>query len=248
MVTSSGSIVNLNSGAAGYSGVLTDERVRLAIAHALDRDLIDQRLTGGVGLPTSALVAESSRFFDGQEGPAFDPERAKTLVEEVKADQPGWNGALSLLVADSAENMETGVALSALLDAVGFDVTIENAPVTQVVARQFNGDFEAVVGGLSPSDADLASTFASAMAPNGSLNLTGINDPELTAAVTAFKAAADLDAQKEAASTLQEVYNRVVPFAVIANSEEYVVVDDSVKGVSPTLFSTMMYDGAYVEK
>ena len=247
VINSAGSLVNLNSGAAGYDGVLTDERARQAFSYALDRTLIDQRLTGGTGQPTAALVAESSRLYDGQQGPDFDPEKAKALVDEVKAD-PGWDGSLTLLVADSPENMDTGVALKALLDAAGFNVTIESAPVSQVVARQFTSDFEAVVGGLSPSEADPASTFASSVTPGGSLNLTGIDDPELIEAAAAFKAAPDLQAQKEAMTHLQEVYNRVVPFVVIANAQEYVVVADSVKGVSPTLFSTMMYDGAFVEQ
>ena len=247
-ITSSGSIVNLNAGNEGYDGILTDERARQAFAYALDRDLINQRLTGGLGQPTSALVADTSRLYDGQEGPNFDAEKAAALVDEVKADNPEWNGDLTLLVADSSENMETGVAIKALLDAAGFNVTIESAPVAQVVARQFTFDFEAVVGGLSPSDADLASTFASAMTPGGSLNLSGIDDPELTTAVAEFKAAPDLDSQKRALNHLQEVYNRAVPFAVIANSEEYVVIDDSVKGVSPTLYSTMLFDGAFVQE
>ena len=247
VITSAGSLVNLNAGNAGYDGVLTDERARQAFAKAIDRDLVDQRLTGGVGQPTSAIVAESSRFYDGQQGPDYNVEEAKALVEQVKADRPDWDGSLTLLVADSPENMESGVAVKALLDAAGFNVTIASAPVTQVVARQFTGDFEAVIGGLSPSDADPASTFASAMSPGGALNLSGVDDPELTAAVTEFKAAADLESQKAALSKVQEVYNRVVPFAVLANAQEYVVVDESVKGVAPTLHSTMLFDGAFVE-
>ena len=247
-ITSAGSIVNLNAGNAGYDGVLTDERARQAFAMALDRELIDQRLTGGLGQPTSAIIAESSRFYDGQQGPEFDVEQATALIDEVKADRPDWNGELTLLVADSPENMESGVAVKALLDAAGFTVTIQSQPVAQVVVRQFTGDYEAVIGGLSPSDADPASTFASAMTPGGSLNIPGVDDPELTKAVTAFKAAADLEAQKAAATDLQEVYNRVVPFAVMANAQEYVVVDDSVKGVSPSLYSTMFFDGAFVQE
>ena len=247
-ITSAGSIVNLNAGNAGYDGPLTDERARQAFALALDRELIDQRLTGGLGQPTSAIIAESSRFYDGQQGPEYNVEEATALLDEVKADNPDWNGEITLLVADSSENMESGVAVKALLDAAGFDVTIESAPVAQVVARQFRGDFEAVIGGLSPSDADPASTFASAMTPGGSLNIPGVDDPELTEAVAAFKAAPDLDAQQAALTELQEVYNRVVPFAVLANAQEYVVVDESVKGVTPTLHGTVLFDGAFVEQ
>ncbi|WP_010541029.1 ABC transporter substrate-binding protein [Dietzia alimentaria] len=248
VITSSGSVVNLNAGNAGYDGVLTDERARQAVGFALDRDLINDRLTGGFGMPTSAILSETSRFYDGEQGPTYDVDKATALVEEVKADRPDWNGQLTLLIADSPENMETGVAIKSLLDAAGFDVKLENAPVSQVVARQFTGDFEAVVGGLSPSDADPAAAFASGMTRGGATNISGIDNPELTAALTELKAAKDLDAQKAGYSKLQEVHNKVMPFTVIADSEEYVVVDDSVKGVSPTLFSTMLFDGAFVQE
>ena len=247
-IISSGSVVNMNAGKAGYDGVLTDVRARQAVAHAMDRDLWDQRLAGGEGQPTSALVAESSRFFDGQEGPAYDVEEAKRLVEEVKADKPDWDGSLELLISDGPENVEAGVVAKAMLDAAGFNVSIANAPVSQVTARQFTGDYEIVLGGLAPSDADLASTLASAMTPGGATNLTGINDPELSAALADFKAAAGLDAQKKALTEVQEVYNKVMPFTVLANAEQYVVVDESVKGVVPTLSSVVLFDNAYIEE
>ncbi|MGX1598052.1 ABC transporter substrate-binding protein [Dietzia maris] len=247
-VISSGSTVNMNSGAAGYDGILTDVRARAAIAHAIDRTLADQRLTGGLGQPTSALLADSSRFYGGQEGPQYDPGKAQQLVEELKADKPEWRGELTLLVADAPEQTEAGVILKAMLDAAGFSVQMENAPVSQVIARQFTGDYEIVIGGLATSDADPASAFGSGLTPNGATNLTGINDPRLTAAIAEIKAARSLEDQKAAYNTLQEVHNTVIPFTVIANAEEYVIVDEAVKGVKPTLSSTMLFDGAYVEE
>ncbi|HIW69272.1 MAG TPA: ABC transporter substrate-binding protein [Candidatus Dietzia intestinipullorum] len=245
-ITSSGSVINMNNGAAGYDGPLTDQRVRKAVAHALDRDLMDQRLTDGTGQPTSALLAEASRFYDGQEGPTYDPERATELVEEVKADT-GWDGAITILISDGPENVEAGVVTKALLDAAGFNVTIENAPVSQVTARQFTGDYEVVIGGLAVSDADPASAFASGLTPGGATNLTGVDDPRLTDAISELKAASDLEAQKEAYTALQEIHNEIQPFTVIANAEEYVTVDDSVHGIDTTVASVVLFDNAYIE-
>lgn len=247
-VTSSGSVINMNAGAAGYDGAVTDVRTRTAIAHAIDRELWDKRATGGVGQPTSALLAESSRFFDGGEGPQYDVDKAKSLVDEVKADNKDWNGELTVLTTTAPENVEAGVVAKALLDAVGFTVTLENAPVSQVIARQFTGDFELAIGGLATSDADPSSAFASNMLPEGASNMSGIDNAELNAALADVKAAEELDAQKDAYLKLQEVFNKVLPFTVIANSEEYVVIDESVKGVTPSLSSTMLFDGAYIEK
>ncbi|MGX1767574.1 ABC transporter substrate-binding protein [Dietzia sp. NPDC055340] len=247
-IISAGSVINMNSGAAGYDGILTDERARRAVAHALDRDLMDQRLRAGTGQPTSALLAESSRFYDGHDGPEYDNAAATALVEEIKADNPDWNGSLTLLISDGPENVEAGVVTKALLDAAGFDVSIENAPVSQVTARQFTGDYEIVIGGLDTSDADPASTFYSALTPGGATNLTGIDDPELVATVTELMAATDLQAQKEGFARLQEVHNRVMPFTVVGNAEEYVLISEEVRGVQPTISSTMLFDGAFIEE
>lgn len=244
-VSSAGRALFMNNGAAGYDGILTDQRAREAVALALDRELIDQRLTGGTGQPTSALLAESSRFYLGQEGPAYDEARAAELVTELK-EEKGWDGSINFLVASGPENVEEGIVIKALLDTVGFNVNIENVPST--AGRQFTGDYELVISGLTVSDADPASTFASAMTPGGSLNVTGVDDPELTEAIIAIQAASGLDAQKEAYRKLQEVYNRVLPITVIANSEEYVTVHESVKGIAPTISSTMLFDNAYIEQ
>lgn len=246
-VTSSGSVVNMNSGKGGYDGVMTDERARQAVGYALDRDLMNQRLTGGLGQPTSALLAEASRFYDGQQGPEYNVDKARELVEAVKADT-GWDGSVKLLIGDAPETIESGVVTKALLDAAGFNVTIENAPISQVTARQFTGDYEVVLGGLATSDADPVAAFASGMTPGGATNLTGVDDPELTGAITTLKAADTIDAQKQAFTRLQEVHNRVMPFTVFANAEMFVTIADNLKGVEPTLSSTMLFDGAYLEK
>ncbi|MGX1858872.1 ABC transporter substrate-binding protein [Dietzia sp. NPDC055340] len=245
-VVSSGAVVNMNSGTGGYDGVFTDPRARQAVGFALDRELMDQRLNGGEGQPNSAILAETSRFAGGAQGPAFDKDRAAALVTKLKQEK-SWDGKVTLLISDAPELVESGVVVKALLDAAGFDVTIENAPISQVTARQFKGDYELVLGGLAVSDADPASTFASGMTPGGATNLTGIDDPRLTAAITELKAAADIDSQKEAAARLQEVHNEVLPYTVFANGVEYVIIDESLHGAKSTTHSVVLFDDAYLE-
>lgn len=244
---SSGRSLVMNNGKAGYDGILTDERARRAVSHALDRDLMNDRLADGRGQATSALLAESSRFFDGQEGPEFNPEEATALVEELKQEYD-WDGELTLVANTSPENVQTGVVAKALLDAVGFDVTLENVPASQQSARLFSGDFEIIIGGMNPSDADASASFLANLVPGGSTNISGVDDPELAEAARALKSVETPEEQKEAFHRLQEEYNRVMPFAVFANAEEYVVVDESVKGVQPSVASTMLFDGAYIEE
>lgn len=237
----------MNNGVADYDGILTDQRARLAVAHALDRDLIDERLTEGRGQPTSALLAESSRFYDGQEGPAFDPERATELVDELKQDED-WNGEVTLLANTSPETVETGVIVKALLDAVGFDVTLDNVPQSQQAARLFSHDYEMTIGGLNPSEADPSASFFAYVTPGGPTNNSGVDDPELAEAARELKIASTLDEQKDAHTRFQELHNQIMPFTIFANAEEYVVVDESVKGVTPTSSFVMLFDGAYLDE
>ena len=246
-ITSAGRVVYMNNGVAGYDGILTDQRARLAVTHAIDRELLLSRLGDDAAQATSALLADSSRFFDGQEGPALDVERATELVTELK-QETGWDGSLTLLVSDVPENREAGIVIKAMLDAVGFTVNVEVAPTSAASARQFTGDYEMAIGGLATSDADPASTLASSLMPGGALNVTGVDDPAFAEAISALKAAADVDAQKKAYTDLQEVHNEVAPYAVFGNGVELVTIDESVKGISPTISSTMLFDGAFIEE
>lgn len=244
---SAGRVVNMNSGSGGYDGVLTDERARRAISHAIDRDLFDDRMTGGVGQPTSALLAESSRFYDGADGLPYDPELATELLDEVRADHPEWDGSLDMLLIASPENQESGILIQSMLGAVGIDVRIESVPVSQNTARVLRGDYELSISGLSTSDADPSAAFVANLTPGGQ-NRTGIDDPALTEAALSTKIAPDFEAQVDAYRNLQEVFNEVQPFAVLASAEQYIAVNDTVSGVFPTVNSTVLYDKAYVEQ
>ena len=70
-------------------------KVRQAIAAAIDPKVIDQRATNGTGLPGSELIQKDFRWYPNVPGPKYDPEAAKKLVTEAKAE--GWDGKVRLL-------------------------------------------------------------------------------------------------------------------------------------------------------
>ena len=135
--------------------------------------------------------------------------------------------------------------IKAMLDAVGFNVTLENVPQSQQAARLFSHDYEMTIGGLNPSDADPSASLTAYVTPGGPTNNSGVDNPELTEAGRNLKTAATLDEQIAALNRFQEIHNQVMPFTIFANAEEFVVVDESVKGVAPTSSGVMLFDGAY---
>ena len=62
-VSNGGFLLMINNGARGTARPGSDLRVRQAIAYALDPELIDDRATGGAGIPSSALVPETSLLY-----------------------------------------------------------------------------------------------------------------------------------------------------------------------------------------
>ncbi len=134
-----GSFSILNSGGAelvnnreGRPGA--DVRVRRAIALAIDPELVGQRGDNGLGLPGKAMFNDLSRWATDVEGVPFDPDAARKLLDEAKAD--GYDGKLNYIVLQEPSEQAIGLAVQSLLQAVGFTVNIINANNAGDIVKQ----------------------------------------------------------------------------------------------------------------
>ncbi|WP_420393265.1 ABC transporter substrate-binding protein [Acuticoccus sp.] len=78
-----------------------DRRFREALSLGVDRELLNRVLYYGLGKPSANLVLEASPLFEGEgapEPPAYDPERANALLDEVGLTER--NGAGIRLLPD----------------------------------------------------------------------------------------------------------------------------------------------------
>jgi ABC-type transport system substrate-binding protein len=69
----------------GKDGLFADQRLRLALNHAINRDAIIRKIFGGYALANASPVATVMYGYAAQEPYAFDPARAKALLAEA-----GW--------------------------------------------------------------------------------------------------------------------------------------------------------------
>ena len=69
----------------GKDGLFADQRLRLALNHAINRDAIIKKIFGGYALANASPVATVMYGYAAQEPYAFDPVRAKALLAEA-----GW--------------------------------------------------------------------------------------------------------------------------------------------------------------
>jgi peptide/nickel transport system substrate-binding protein len=242
---SAGATLLINQRASDDSPPTDDERVRQAIAAAIDPEIMNERVYEGTGHPTRALVSEESRFDPGVEGPEVDPDRAAELIEEVK-EETGWDGSLDMVCQNDPINEEVCITLQAMLEAAGLEVTTDLAPVTDVIRRiTVDRDFDIATWGVPGSDEALwraLSQFYSD-APN---NRVGYADPDMDAALDELKAAASDEEQNAALGQIQEIWNETIPSVTLSAVEGFVGVSDSVGGLRTTAATTVLFDDAYL--
>lgn len=244
-IVNSGGIV-VNNGFGGYTGPGTDVRVRRAIAASIDPDLVNKRLFDGKGDTGSALISEHSTLYSGAQGPDYDPDAARALIEEVKAET-GWDGTIGLLFGNTPEGTEQGILIEAMLEAAGFTVEPTSAPNGQIITRGMKGDYEISVGGISITDAQPWAGLASGLHSGGGTNWTGAAIPALDTEVDALLGAETLDERKAVLARIQEIVNDQAPLVSFNSFEEFVAIAPVARGIRPTVNSTMLFDKAYLE-
>lgn len=226
-----------------------DAKVRKAMALALDPKVLNERVNQGNGKATTALIDPASRFATkGIVGLTPNAQEAAKLVQEVKAG--GWNGKLTLTCNNSPAQTATATAAKTLLDAAGFDVTLDNAkPVAQVIAAvQAQRTYEAACWGFSIADENpwiaLEKNFASTSASNP----TNYADKDFDAGLDALRAAKTIEQQKAALEKLAARWNETVPSIVTETIVEAIVAKPNVRGLRATNYTTMDFSKAFVAK
>ncbi len=169
---------------------LGDERVRQALAHAIDRDVWTEAVNQGRGAPADQLFASDSPFYvDDFEGFEYDPERSKELLEEA--------GVTDLVIPTAAWGpFSVGAqVLQQFFADIGVTLEIsETAPGGDVAAIQ---SFESLVGQAPTPDAHPDQVYGRYFAPTAPANPSGATIDGLDDARDAAAAATDEAASAE---------------------------------------------------
>jgi peptide/nickel transport system substrate-binding protein len=234
-----GSAVQINSGFGDPIGA--DVRVRRAVAHALDPEVVDERVSGGAGIPTSAIFPEGSPVHPDVPGPDHDPDAARELVEEVEADT-GWDGSIELMCPTE----EQGLTVEAMLDDVGFDAELVVLPIADITRRSLiEHDYDLVCSGMSPVASGPIVRLERYFGTGNSF--TGFSDPAFDEALVALKSAASEDEIRSALAEVQEVWNETVPAAGLAAVQPTIAWQDGVHGLTFNENMLVHFDQAWVE-
>jgi peptide/nickel transport system substrate-binding protein len=130
--------------------VLSDRRVRQAIAYAVDRDAIVKYLRRGLAREATGIVPSQGWAYEpGVKRYSHDPSRAKQLLDEAGYRDPDGDGPLPRLglvmkIGTSDEVRLQATVIQQNLRQVGVDLDVQSLEFATLFADVIKGNFQVV--------------------------------------------------------------------------------------------------------
>ncbi|GGF79872.1 ABC transporter substrate-binding protein [Paracoccus acridae] len=156
-----------------------DKRVRQAVNHGIDKDLIIDRLVKGKAFPAVGFMPTTSPAFDPDaQGYAYDPEKAKALLEEA-----GHPDGIDLpVIANQNESWGAPIveAIIPMLAKANIRASVEPVENAVLEDRITGGNFTAFIWSLSsgPDPLNILRCFYSKTAQSA-CNYTNFSNAEV---------------------------------------------------------------------
>ena len=204
---------------ANEDSPVSDVRIRRAMAHATDQELRNQSRQGGAfRIANGPFSPGTVGYLEDTGFPEFDPEKARELVEEYKADTGVDTVSIQFDTTADPGNKATVELLQQMYGEVGIEVEIAQYEQGEFITNAINGDFEAFTwrnhgGGTNP-DVERVWWHSETAQPIGeiALNFGRIRDDVIDENLDTLRESDDPEVVREAAEAInrqfaEQVYN-----------------------------------------
>lgn len=226
---------------------LADARVRQALAHAIDKKLIIDRILGGHATAINGILSPDAFAFDAKLPEyRYDPERAKKLLAEA-----GYKDGLDLTVETEGAQKDTAEALAAVARKGGFRIRVVVSEGSQLQSKWRKKDEPKAGemfftswgnGSLDPYD-----IFDPTHMTGGRGNSSFYSNPALDKLLT--DAATELDAKKRAGlyQQAQQIIAKDLPYIYLWVPADLYGVSKRLTGWHPSADSRINLHDACVK-
>ncbi|GAB3042539.1 ABC transporter substrate-binding protein [Sediminivirga luteola] len=171
----------------------SDERVRQAVAYAVDRDSIAQVVGYGTAVVNQLAIPETSPWYAAYDRYSLDPGQAQELMDEAGVSE----ASMDLMVStDYPETVTAAQVIADNLAAIGIDVSIRTLDMATWLDDQDQGEFDALImgwlGNLDPDDYYYAQHHS-----EGPSNAQGYANPDVDELLDAGRQELDEDRRRE---------------------------------------------------
>ncbi|MGH8867453.1 MAG: ABC transporter substrate-binding protein [Actinomycetes bacterium] len=210
---------------------LDDERVRRALAHAVDYESIREVVLQGQAVSTgSSPIPPMLRAHEPLEEYAFDPEESKRLLADAGY---GPNGkSLKLRMIYSLQDPVTAQWTNLVKDdaaKAGIQIEPQGLERNTYLAKTAEGDFDVYAGNFAIMD-DPATNMTLTYLPGGAINYSYVDDPKLSSLVTKAQATTDEAEQTQLVQQAARIVHDNVYDNVMYTQHLYVAHRDSWTG------------------
>jgi peptide/nickel transport system substrate-binding protein len=219
---------------------LADQRVRQALAWAVDREAVAEIAGEGLTEPAPSWLASNPAYpqADQQGFTRHDPDLAARLLDDA-----GWlrgpdgrrakDGVpLAFRLQTWGTEGPTGEVLQAQWDALGADVELSYVDNSLVQQARERGDWDAQTAAFTTLG-NVPSLFAVQLSPGGSGNYGGYDVPQAAALVESANGAADEETRTAAVLALNALHSEVVPAVPVHPRPQATAVAARVGGFVP---------------
>ena len=207
---------------------MADPAMRQAVAYAIDKNEINNRLLGGTVQVANTLVTPDAWFFADQTPATFDQAKAKQILEDAGwkdtdgdgiREKNGLKAKIELCTTTRQVRQDTLALIAGWLKDVGIEGVPNPVDSTNIFAS-YNESTVDTPCALSRSNFDLAEhAFSSSIDPLGNyfnyhssqfepqgVNDAQVKDTAIDASLDAVKNSVDFQVIKDAMGEFQKVY------------------------------------------
>ena len=232
--------------------ILSDVRVRQALAYAIDTQSIIRYLRRGLATPATGLLpAQSWAIAPDVRAYPYDPERARTLLDEAGYRDPDGDGPaprlrLSLKISSALEfNRLQASVIQQNLHAVGIDLDVRTYEFATMFSDILKGNFQMYVlqwTGGSLADPDiLRRVFHSKQVPPEGFNRGHYSNPQVDALLDEAATSTDEARRLVLFKEVQRLLAEDLPYISLWNKTNFVIARKSLTGVQVSTLGDLMF-------
>ena len=205
-----------------------DVRARRALAHALDKDLINELAYDGVAVPSYSGFGLETAYYNPDAGtPEYDPGRAVELIDELDGLR------FTIECPPTPESQVVLPIIEQLGRAVGMTITVEEPDERTFVNRMYgkDGDYEAAC--FRNPDFTEPDAVRHGLTTDDPGNLVFYSNPEVDQLLVEARQTIDFERRKPRYDQVQELLAADVPFVTLVYDVFATVYDTQRVGPPP---------------
>lgn len=217
------------------SETIKDARVRQAIAYAIDRETIVEKLLLEQARVAHSILPEQSWAYAPGTIYSYDPQRAKQILDEAGYIDPDGDGVrmrfakpIAFKLSSASSVRQYSEVIQNYLRAVGIPASVETMELTTLIAAQRAGQYQMTTGRWVGGNQDpifLKDLFAT----GGAFNRNLYSDKRVDALLQEAVSLGNGEQSKGLYTEVQQIISRDVPMFPLWYTDNMAV---GVKGIS----------------